>query len=120
MSLPLRLQLIDSFSGTEEGVHSIILPDIFSSGGSINVYMDRYARVRRILGYTAQGAAVTTNTGGNATLIRNLFPYRQTGSGVPFLRQLMGTFDDGTDEYELWYSTDEGVSWTFVSDFGAT
>lgn len=100
-------------------MHSIILSDIFSSGGSINVFCDKYSRVRRILGYTAQGAAVTTNTGGNATLIRNLFPYRQTGSGVPFLRQLMGTFDDGTDEYELWYSLNEGVSWTFVSDFGA-
>lgn len=82
--------------------------------------MDKWARVRRILGFSAQGPAVTTNTGGNATLIRNLFPYRQTGSGTPFLRQLMGTFDDGTDEYELWYSTDEGVAWTFVADFGAS
>lgn len=120
MSLPLRLQLIDSFLGSEQGIHSVILPDTFSSGGSLNVWIDRYARVRRILGYQAQGPAVTTNVGGNATLIRNLFPYRQTGNGVPFLRQLMGTFDDGTDEYELWYSTDEGTSWTFVSDFGAS
>jgi len=120
MSVPLRIQLIDSFSGTQQGIHSIILPDIFSSGGSINVHMDKYARVRRILGYSAQGPAVVTNTGGNATLIRNLFPYRQTGSGVPFLRQVMGTFDDGVDEYELWYTTNEGVSYTFVADFGAS
>lgn len=120
MAVPLRVQLVDSFHGTQQGIHSIILPDIFSSGGSINVYMDRYARVRRILGYVAQGPAVTTNTGGNATLIRNLFPYRQTGSGLPFLRQVMGTFDDGTDEYELWYTENEGVSYTFIADFGAS
>ena len=119
MSIPLRLQLIDAFSGTQQGIHSIIMPDIFSSGGSINVYMDRYARVRRILGFSAQGAAVTTNTGGSATRIRNLFPYRDTTGAGAFVRQLIGTFDDATDEYELWYSTDEGVSWTFISDFGA-
>src|SRR3990167_9049863 len=119
MSIPLRIQLIDAFSGSQQGIHSIIMPDIFSSGGSINVYMDRYARVRRILGFSAQGAAVTTNTGGSATRIRNLFPYRDTTGAGAFVRQLIGTFDDATDEYELWYSTDEGVSWTFISDFGA-
>src|SRR3990167_6244384 len=116
MSIPLRIQLIDAFSGSQQGIHSIIMPDIFSSGGSINVYMDRYARVRRILGFSAQGAAVTTNTGGSATRIRNLFPYRDTTGAGAFVRQLIGTFDDATDEYELWYSTDEGVSWNFISE----
>ena len=118
MSVPLRLQLINAFLGSEQGIHSIILPDVFSSGGSINVWMDRYARARRILGYSAQGAAVTTNTGGSATFIRNLFPYRKT-SGGSFTRQMIGAFDDGTNEFEIWYSTDEGVNWTFIQDFGA-
>ena len=119
MSVPLRIQLIDSFMGTQQGIHSIIMPDIFSSGGALNVWMDRYARVRRILGYSAQGAAVTTNTGGSATLIRNLFPYRDTVGGGAFVRQMIGAFDDGTNEYELWYSTNEGVTWTFIVDFGS-
>lgn len=117
-SVPLSIQLIDSFAGSQQGIHSIIMPDIFSSGGSINVYMDKYARVRRILGYQAQGAAVTTQGGGSATRIRNLFPYRNT-SGGSFVRQMIGAFDDATNEYELWYSTNEGVSWTFIQDFGA-
>lgn len=117
-AIPISVQLIDAFSGSGQGIHSIILPDIFSSGGSYNVWMDKYARVRRILGYSAQGAAVTTNTGGSATRIRNLFPYRKTSSGA-FTRQLFGAFDDAVDEFELWYSTDEGVSWTFIQDFGA-
>lgn len=119
MALPLRLQLIDAFMGSQQGLHSIAMPDVFSSGGSRNVYMDKFARVKRILGYSAQGAAVTTNTGGSATRVRNYFPFRQTGGGA-FVRQLMGTFDDATDEYELWYSTNEGVSWTFIADFGAS
>ncbi|NDB77832.1 MAG: hypothetical protein EB141_19680, partial [Verrucomicrobia bacterium] len=70
------------------------------------------------LGYQAQGAAVTTQGGGSATRIRNLFPYRNT-SGGSFVRQMIGSFDDATNEYELWYSTNEGVSWTFIQDFGA-
>jgi hypothetical protein len=117
-AIPLRLQLLDSELGVQQGIESLMLPDYFSSGGSFNVTMDRYARVKRIAGYTAQGAAVTTNTGGSATRIRNLFPYRKT-SGVSFVRQLFGAFDDGTNEYELWYSTNEGVSYTFIDDFGA-
>ncbi len=117
-AIPLRVQLIDAFLGSAEGIHSIIMPDIFSSGGSINVWMDKYARVKRILGYSAQGPAVTTNTGGSATRIRNLWPYRKTSGGA-FVRQLIGSFDDATNEYEIWYSTNEGVSWTFIQDFGA-
>ena len=117
-AIPLRVQLLDSELGTQQGIESLILPDYFSSGGSINVWMDRYARVKRILGYSAQGAAVTTNTGGSATRIRNLFPYRKT-SGASFTRQLIGFFDDATNEAELWYSTDNGVTYTFIQDFGA-
>lgn len=118
MAIPLRLQLFDAFVGEQTGIHSIILPDIFSSGGSINVWMDKYARVKRILGFDAQGNPVTTNTGGSATRIRNLFPYRKTSGGA-FVRQLIGAFDDGTNAFELWYSTDEGANYTFIQDFGA-
>lgn len=117
-AIPISVQLIDAFAGAGQGIHSIILPDIFSSGGSFNVWMDKYARVRRILGYTAQGAAVTTNTGASATRIRNLFPYRKT-SGAAFIRQLIGGFDDAVNEFELWFSTNEGITWTFIQDFGA-
>jgi hypothetical protein len=117
-AIPLRLQLLDAALGTQQGVESLILPDYFSSGGSFNVTMDKYARVRRIKGYSAQGAAVRTNGGNSATRVRNLFPYRKT-SGVTFVRQLFGAFDDATNEYEIWYSTNEGVTYTFVQDFGA-
>lgn len=120
MSLPRRLQTFDAFLGEQSGIHSIILPDIFSSGGSQNVWMDRYARVRRILGFSARGAAVTTNIGGDPTLVRNYFPYRDTVGGGTFTRQVLGVFDDGDDEWELHFSTDEGATWTFIEDFGAS
>ncbi len=119
MSIPLRLQTSDAFLGTQEGIHSIILPDLFSSGGSINVWMDTFAQVRRLLGYMrANATGVTTNTGNSATLVRGLYPYRKTTSGT-FTRQLIGAFDDGTNEFELHHSTDEGASWTFGVDLGA-
>ena len=119
MPIPLRLQTSDAFLGTQEGIHSIILPDIYSSGGSINVWMDKFAQVRRILGYDrANTSPVTTDTGASATLVRALRPYRKTTSGV-FTRQVLGCFDDGTDEFELHYSTNEGVTWTFIADLGS-
>lgn len=119
-SIPLKTQLFDAFLGEQEGIHSIILPDIFSSGGSMNLCIDKYGRAKKISGYTAQNAsAVTTNTGGSATLGRALFPYKATSGGT-VTRQLLGVFDDGTDEVELWYSADDGATWTFSFDWGST
>jgi hypothetical protein len=117
VAIPITLQLFDAFLGVGEGVHSIILPDIFSSGGSKNVYMDKYARVKRIDGYQRQGNASTTSAG-DPTLIRALQPYRQVSGGV-VTRRLVGVFDDGVNEWEVKYSTDQGATWTLLVDFGA-
>lgn len=118
-SIPIVSQLFDAFLGRQEGIHSVLLPDVFSSGGSKNLYMDKFARAKKINGYTEQNAtAVTTNTGGSATFVRAINPYRDV-SGGSVTRQLIGAFDDGSDEFELWYSTDSGATWTFIADLGA-
>lgn len=120
MSVPLQVQLFDAFLGSQEGIHSIILPDIFSSGGSKNVWMDKYARCKKIMGYGKQNAtAITTDTGGSATMVRELFPYRSATSGTAFQRTLLGCFDDQTNEFEIWKSTNDGATWTFVQDLGS-
>lgn len=119
MPIPLRVQLFDSFLGSQEGIHSIILPDIFSSGGSKNLWIDKYGRAKKIDGYAKQNAvAVTTNTGASATLLRELFSYRSSSAGS-FTRHIIGCFDDGVDEFEIWRSTDSGETWTFLQDLGA-
>lgn len=120
MAIPLQTQLFDAFLGEQEGIHSIILPDIFSSGGSKNLTIDKYGRAKKIMGYSKQNAsAVTTDTGASATLVRALFPYKATSGGTT-TRQLLGIFDDGVDELELWYSANDGANWTFSFDFGST
>lgn len=120
MSVELTTQLFDAFLGQSQGVHSVILPDIYSSGGSKNLWIDKYGRAKRILGYTKQNSSpVTTDTGGSTAICRALFPYRKT-SGGSVTRQLLGVFDDGVNEYEIWKSTDDGATWTFLSDLGAT
>jgi hypothetical protein len=119
MPIPLQMQLFDAFLGEQEGIHSLILPDIFSSGGSKNIYMDKFGRAKKIDGYSKQNSsAITTNSGGSAARFRALFPYRKTAGGS-LVRQVIGVIDDATNEYELFKSTDEGENWTFVQDFGS-
>ena len=118
MAYPIQTQTFTVFLGTQEGIHSVALPTIYSSSGSRNLWIDKLGRAKKILGYAKQNSsAVTTNTGGSATRLRDLRAYRQTGAS--FTRQLLGVFDDGSDEYELWYSTNDGVAWTFIADLGS-
>lgn len=119
MAIPLQVQLFDAFLGSQEGIHSIILPDIFSSGGSQNLWIDKYGRAKKILGYSAQNAsAILTDTGGSATLCRALFQYKQT-SGGSTTRRVLGVFDDQVNEWELRYSTDNFATSSFLYDAGA-
>jgi hypothetical protein len=57
MAIPIQVQLFDAFLGTQEGIHSIILPEIFSSGGSSNLFIDKFGRAKKISGYTKQNAS---------------------------------------------------------------
>lgn len=119
MPIPLKVQLFDAFMGSSEGIHSIILPDIFSSGGSKNVYIDRFARVAQIGGYDKQNAtAFTTSTGASASMVRGLIPYRAT-SGGSITRRLLFVLDDGVNEWEIWSSSDNGATASFLYDAGS-
>lgn len=119
MSIPLSLQLFDAFLGSQEGIHSVILPDIYSSGGSKNLWIDKYGRAKRIDGYITQNASpLTTNGGGSAAMFRGLFHYRATVGGS-VTRRLIGVLDDAANEWELHYSTDAGVTWTLLEDLGS-
>ena len=117
--ISLRTQLFDAFLGLGEGIHSIILPDLYSSGGSQNLYIDKYGRARAILGHTKLNAsAITTNTGGSAVNVVGLFAYRSLAGGTD-TRRLRAVVDDGTNEYEVWGSTNSGTSWSFIKDLGS-
>ena len=118
MAYPIQLQIFTTFMGTQEGIHSVALPDIFSSSGSRNLWIDKLGRAKKILGYSKQNSsAVTTNTGSRATRLTALRAYRKTVGTDP--RQVLGLFDDGSDEVELWYSANDGETWTFIHDFGS-
>lgn len=119
MAVPVQVQLFDAFLGTQEGIHSIILPDIFSSGGSKNVFIDKFARVAQIEGYTkVNSSAFTTNTGSSAAMVRGLIPYRAT-SGGSTTRKLLVVLDDQVNEWEVWVSTDGGATGSFLYDAGS-
>ena len=120
MAYPIQTQTFTVFMGTQEGIHSVALPVIYSSSGSRNLWIDKLGRAKKILGYSKQNSsAVTTNTGSAATMVRALRGYRQTGAAISN-RQVIGVFEtndgDSADEYELWYSTNDGAAWTFIVD----
>lgn len=119
MAVPIQTQLFDAFLGEQQGVHSIILPDVFSSGGSLNLYIDKYGRAKKISGYEKRTISAVTTSAASATRVRNLFPYRGTAGGST-TRQVVGVFDDAVDEWELKTSADDGVTWTLRVDLGAT
>lgn len=108
MGVPVTTQLFDAFLGTQEGIHSIALPDIFSSGGSKNLYIDKYARAKKILGYSKQNSSGISL--GGITAMTAVIPYRKT-SGGSVTRQLLAMVDNGTDT-EIYSSTDTGATWT--------
>ena len=114
MPYSIQTQVFSVFLGTQEGIHSVALPAIYSSSGSRNLWIDKLGRAKKILGYSKKNSsAVTTNTGGAAARLRALRAYRQTGAS--FTRQLIGVFEAASSEYELWYSTNGGAAWTFMT-----
>lgn len=119
MKADLQVVPYETFLGTHEGLTPFLLPEFYSPSGSQNNYIDKLARIKKIPGYSKQTASpVTTNTGASATLVRNLFPYRKTEGGT-VTRHVVGVFDDGVDEWEIWYSADSGATFTFLEDLGA-
>lgn len=116
---PLRFIPIGAFFGEQEGIESLPMASAFSPGGCKNFWIDAYARASQILGYTKQNvAAITSHTGGNAMRVRALFHYGSQAAGI-LTRQELGFFDDASAHVDMRYSTDAGVTWTWIVDLGA-
>lgn len=114
---PLSLRLT-AFLGDQQSQSPYLLPTIYSSSGSINLWIDKLGRIRTVDGWLRQGAARTTDTGASAAMWRGLAHYRRVASGS-ISRQLIGYLDDQVNEAELWRSSDQGATWTLITDFGA-
>lgn len=118
-AVPLRHLIAQALLGDQESVASILLSDLYSSGGSRNLSIDKSGRVAQILGYTQQNVApVTSNTGGVAERLRGLHHYVSQSSGSA-TRQEIGVFTDDDQHWEFRTSSDAGITWDFVHDYGA-
>ena len=115
---PLEKITYSRFAGDFDSFNIVDLAAIFSDDGSVNSYVDRGGVIRRIKGYTAKNSAYTTNTGGSATKLAAVFPYRFF-SGGSRTDYIVGIFDDGVDEWEIATSTDGAATFTFRKDMGS-
>ena len=124
MPEPILTQVFSSILGDHEGIGILSIADWLSPDSSQNIRIDKFGRLRKILGFTAaNGTPVTTDTGAVATEVHALFEY-WGGATVP---KIIGIFYDATlyggsftagQEYELWVSTDAGATFTFSKDMG--
>lgn len=119
MIQPLSLT-IGAFLGDSQAQSVWSLPSIYSSSGSQNLYINKLGQIRTIDGFTRQAEEpYLTNTGGSSAMVRGLYMFRRIAAGTT-TRQLMIVLDDQVNEWELWSSTDLGVSQTFIADLGAS
>lgn len=120
MPIPILIQPFTAFLGDSQAESTFQLADTFSPGGSKNLWVDRRGQIRPIDGFSKlTSTPLVTSGGGSAATIRSMFPYKKTEGGT-ITRQLLAVLDDGVDEWEILKSLDNGVTWSFVSDRGAT
>lgn len=117
MAIPLTTQVFNAFLGAAEGTNVLLLPDAFSSSGSVNVWMDKFGRVRSWGGYSAL-AGVPAH--GNA--FTGLF-FVTIDEGGPWSwptlpGKLLGytePWNSGSTDNNLVLSSDGGITWSTVA-----
>lgn len=117
-SIPIQIQLFDAFLGQNEAIHSVLLPNVFSSGGSKNMYLDKMGRATIIDGYVKQNTTVlVSKTLSDPVQIAGLATHRTNTAGV-FTRILLTVTDDRHNQVEIKKSADDGVTWIGLTDLG--
>lgn len=116
--IPTQSFLISALLGDAQSQSPFLLSQAYSPSGSVNLYINKLGQIRVVDGWTKQNAAAfTTDTGASAAMVRGLYMFRRVTSTIT--RQLLMVLDDQVNEWELHYSTDLGVTKTFIADLGA-
>lgn len=110
MALPIRHLLAQALMGDQEAIESVLLADIYSAGGSRNLYLDRYGRIGQILGYTRLNAPDI----GTPLKPRGLAHYVNQTGGLVSRREFVFV-DNQVDSVSLYSSVDAGAHWALVT-----
>ncbi len=114
MASPLQVSVYTTLLGTDEGTNPVALPEVFSSGGSLNVYIDELGRAKKILGWTVQNSTpIVMNGTGTSAILGWLHAYNTAGA-----QHIIASVYNFVGEQQLWVSTDLGVTWTFKYNVG--
>lgn len=116
MATPLTVYPLISFLGTEEGLNHVLLPEAYSPSDSINVWADKFGRVKKILGSAdINGTAIVTNAASHSVSIINLVNYIPEGSSYTGQKLIALVASQTNGQNELWISTNNGSTWTFLA-----
>lgn len=88
---------ISAFLGDDQSQSPLLLSSAYSSGGSLNTYIDKRGRIGSVLGWTKQNALpYVTHDDASSAFIPGMFMYRKVAAGS-ITRQVLFTLDDGVD-----------------------
>jgi len=116
MALPIQHQQVLVHGGTSEQASDLALPDLFSPRNSQNVRVSKLGEVKSVNGHAELNAASQiVSTNGQNMAVTGIWFYENGAT-----RRLVAVGDDGTDEVEVWHSTNDGVTWSRLKTLGAT
>lgn len=96
----------------------LALDAVYQPLHSFNFYMRKSGSLRMINGLSALNTAITTDTTADATRVTGLYAYKALNSDGTITRRIVAMVDDGANEREIWHSTDDGATFTFLKDLG--
>ncbi len=116
MANPLTVYPLISFLGTEEGLNHVLLPEAYSPSDSVNVWADKFGRIKKILGSTdINSTAIVTNAASHAVSVIALANYVPEGSDYSGQKLIAQVVSQTNGQNELWISTNNGSTWTFLA-----
>lgn len=126
MAINLRILPIHAFLGDQQSHESITLAQIHSTGGSYNMWLNKFGSIEPIGGWSRRNPTAVTGGDGPMRLV-GMYPYEifQLVQGVLITsRQIIGVFAGTVDTVtpsgttvntaylEIYKSDDDGVTWT--------
>ena len=121
MPRPLTVHPFTSFLGTVDDINNVILPEVYSPRDSLNLYVDKMGRLKKIPGWSyLNDTPIVLDSNSQDSRGFGIFEYSTDalGAGVagPDTGTLLIQVQGVSANTEVWASTDGGATWTYLTN----